>query len=173
MAITYSAQAGTTITTSALNETGTAQTQQTNNNTVVVSDTLGNAGDGNIGSGANGIGDSYVGRLVIINPGTTQQTRLCISEATGTTTTYILTVHEDWDTNPISGDIVCVAYEPADIEDGGASGGIALGAKTGLWELSNTFTILTIFFFTFKTFFSIFSITSTIFSPLSLSKFTT
>lgn len=142
MAITYAAGSGTVVTTYAMNETLGDQTQQSGNNTVVVSDTISNAGNGQIGSGANGIGNSYVGRLLAINLGASQQVRRCISESAGTGTTYILTVHEDWDTNPVaSTDTIHVCYELADVEDGGAGGGIALGAKTGLWELSNVLTI--------------------------------
>jgi len=125
-----------------MNETLGSQTQQSGNNTVVVSDTLSNAGNGQIGDGSNGIGDSYVGRLLIISLGGTEQRRLCTAEAAGTGTTRILTVHEDWDTNPVqTTDTIHVPYEPADIEDGGVSGGITFNSKTGLAELSNLLTI--------------------------------
>ena len=143
MGITYSAQSGSTITSFVMNETLGSQADQTGSNTVIVSDDIVTLENGQIGSGANGIGGSYVGRLIIINLGTgTQQIRRCTTEAaTGTGTTYRLTVHEDWDTVPASSDTIHVCYEYADIEDGGASGGIALGSKTGLWELSNTLNI--------------------------------
>lgn len=138
MTITYSAGTGTTITTFAADDIpATSQTQQTGNNTVVMSDSFTNLSNGNHGDGTNGVGATYVGRLVVVNPGASQQVRMCISQTTGTGTTYILTVHEDWDTNPTTSDNVYVCYELADIEDGGASGGIGLGSKTGLWELSN------------------------------------
>ena len=143
MAITYSAGAGTQITTHAMNETLGSQTQQTGNNTVVVSDVLSVIGNGQIGSGTNGIGDSYLGRFLIIDLGlSTEQRRMCTADAAGTGTTRILTVHEDWDTNPVATtDTIHVAYEPADVEDGGAGGGINLNAKTGLFELSRVITI--------------------------------
>lgn len=143
MAITYGASPGTVITSFAMNETLAAQTQQTGNNTVVVSDTLVNAGNGQIGDGTDGIGDSYVGRLLIIDLGlSTEQIRFCTAEAAGTGTTRILTVSEDWDTNPVATtDTIHVPYEPADIENGGAGGGINLNSKTGLWELSNVLTL--------------------------------
>jgi hypothetical protein len=139
LGITYSAGTGTTITSFVMNETLGDQTQQSNNNTVVVSDSMTNLENGQIGDGTNGIGATYVGRLVIIDLGlSTQQVRMCTAETAGTGTTYILTVHEDWDTNPVTTtDTIHVCYELADVEDGAASGGIGLGSKTGLWELSN------------------------------------
>lgn len=120
-----------------------SQAQQSGNNTVIVSDTLGNIGGGNIGDGSNGVGDTYAGRLLIIDQDLAgEQIRFCISDAAGTGTTRILTVSEDWDVNPVvTTDSIWVPYELADIEDGGASGGISLSSKTGLWELSNTLKI--------------------------------
>jgi len=120
------------------------QSQQTGNNTVIVSDTLGNIGGGQIGDGSNGIGDTYLGRLLIIDQNTgSEQIRLCIGDAAGTGTTRILTVSEDWDVNPvITTDTVYVPYEFGDIEDGGVGNGINLNSKSGLWELSNTLEVL-------------------------------
>jgi hypothetical protein len=120
------------------------QAQQTGDNTVIVTDTLGNIGGGQIGDGTNGTGDSYVGRLLIIDQNTaSEQIRLCSVDAAGTGTTRILTVNEDWDVNPvITTDTIYVAYELADIEDGGAGGGIGLSSKSGLWELSNTLEVI-------------------------------
>lgn len=143
MAITYSAGTGTLITTHIFNETLGNQSQQTGNNTVIVSDTIGNAGNGQEGDGTNGIGDSFVGRLIIIDLGlSTEQRRMCITDTAGTTTTRILTVHEDWDTNPvITTDTIHVPYEPADIEDGTASGGISFNSRTGLFECTNILTV--------------------------------
>lgn len=143
MAITYASQTGTLITSFAMTEVLPDQAQQSGNNTIIVSDLLSVIGGGNIGSGANGVGDSYIGRLLAIDLGlSTQQVKRCITDVAGTGTTRILTVHEDWDTVPIATtDTVNVCYEVADIEDGGSSGGIGLNARTGLWELSNTLTI--------------------------------
>ena len=144
MGITYSAPNGTRITSPAMTEVLPNQSQQTGNNTVVVSDTLGNIGGGQIGNGTNGVGDTYAGRLLIINQNTgTEQIRLCISDTAGTGTTRILTVGEDWDTNPvITTDTIYVPYEFGDIEDGGAGNGINLNSKSGLWEFSNTLEVL-------------------------------
>lgn len=143
MAITYSAGTGTLITSHIFNETLGNQSQQSGNNTVVVSDTIANAGNGQEGDGTTGIGNSFVGRLIIIDLGlSTEQRRMCIADVAGTTTTRILTVHEDWDTNPvITTDTIHVPYEAADIEDGTASGGIGYAARTGLFTYSNDLTI--------------------------------
>lgn len=143
MSITYGAGPGTQITSHVFNETLGSQSQQSGNNTVVVSDDITAAGNGQEGDGSNGIGNSFVGRLLIIDFGlSTEQRRMCIAEAAGTGTTFILTVHEDWDTNPVATtDTIHVPYEPADIEDGGASGGISFNTRTGLFELTNVLTI--------------------------------
>jgi len=148
MAITYSAGTGTTITTHAMNETCINQTDQTNNNTIIVSDDLSTAGNGQIGDGSNGIGNSYVGRLIIVDLGlSTEQRRFCIAEtdlAGGGTVvnSFRLTVHEDWDTNPVvTTDTVHVPYEAADIEDGGVSSGVGYTTRTGIFTFSNDLTI--------------------------------
>jgi len=133
MAITYSAGAGTQITTFAMDETLGSQTQQTNNNTVVASDDIVAAGNGQIGNNT-----TYVGRIVVINLGAVdEQTRYCNAEAAGSGTTIILTVDEDWDTNPQSGDTIHVFYQLDDIENGGAGGGVNFNTRTGIYEFSN------------------------------------
>lgn len=143
MAITYSAGAGTAITSPAMTETLATQAQQTGNNTVIVTDTLGNIGGGNIGDGSSGVGDTYAGRLLIIDQNSgTEQIRFCISDTAGTGTTRILTVSEDWVTNPVvTTDVIVVPYELADIEDGGAGGGVNLNSKSGLWEFGRILTM--------------------------------
>lgn len=143
MAITYSAGTGTLITSHIFNETVISQTDQVGNNTVVVSDDITAAGNGQEGDGTNGIGNSFVGRLIIIDRGlSTEQRRMCIAEAASTGNTWLLTVHENWDTNPVATtDTIDIPYEPADIEDGTASGGIGFNSRTGLFELSNLLTI--------------------------------
>lgn len=143
MAITYGAAAGTHITTHAVAETGVSQALQTGNNTVIVSDSYTNTENGQSGDGTLGIGLSYVGRLVIKNRGAADvEIRRCISEtATGTGTLYRLEVHEDWVTNPVSGDTIAFPYEWADVEDGTASGGVAFTTRTGYFTASNDFTI--------------------------------
>ena len=141
MAITYASGPGTIITSYAMNESLGSQTQQTGNNQVIVSDLLSVIGNGQIGNGTNGVGDTYLGRIVVINRAGTIQRRRVTNDAAGTGTTRILTVHNDWDTNPVSSDTIHVCYELGDIEDGGAGGGINLNTKTGLWELSRELTV--------------------------------
>ena len=140
MAITYSAPNGTRITTAAMDEVCVNQSQQTGNNTIVVSGLPLTVGNGNIGSGTNGIGNGYVGRLCILNIGTgSEQVRRCTGSSAGTGGTYILTVDDDWDTNPVATtDHVYFPYDFGDIEDGGSGGGVNLNSKSGLWEFSNT-----------------------------------
>jgi len=147
MAITYAAGPGTHITTHAVSETCIDQTDQTNNNTVVVTDDYTTSENGQSGDGTLGIGLSYVGRLIVINKGAANvQIRRCITEASiGTPTvanSWLLTVHEDWDTNPIqTTDQLDIPYELADIEDGTASGGIGFTSRTGYFTLTNDLTI--------------------------------
>lgn len=137
MAITYGAAAGTVITSYAMNETLGDQSQQSGNNQVVVSDDISTAGNGQIGTKYS----TYVSRKIIINLAGTKQERMVVSQANGTGNTIILTVNEDWDTNPVSSDTIHVMYNIDDIETGGAGGGISLNSKTGLYELTNVLTI--------------------------------
>lgn len=138
MGITYGAGPGSVVTSYAMNETLSDQSQQSNDNTVVVSDDIGTAGNGQIGTKYA----TYVGRKVIIElDETDEQERMVISQVAGTGNTIILTVHEDWDVNPVSGDTIHVMYNVDDIETGGAGGGIGLSSKTGLYELSNVLTV--------------------------------
>lgn len=139
MSISYGASPGTIVTEFAADETLGSQSQQTGNNTVVVSNTISTAppGNGQIGTKF----PSYVGRLCIINIAGTPQVRMVTAEVAGTTTTRILTVNENWATNPVSGDTIHVFYDVDDIETGGVSGGINLNVRTGLYELTNKLTI--------------------------------
>jgi len=143
MALTYSAGAGMAVTSFCVSETLGAQTQQTGNNTVVMSDvpysTAGYGGNG--GDGTNGAGDSYINRRILIDRAGTPQERIVTAQSAGTGATQILTVHEDWDTNPVSTDTADVYYEYPDMEDGSASGGIALNTRSGLYELARIITI--------------------------------
>jgi len=144
MAITYSAGAGTTITSFLVTQALGSQTQQTGNNTIVLDNipSLATGYGGNVGVGTLGIGDSYLGRRIMIGRGGTIQERIVISDAAGTGSTRILTIHEDWDTNPVATtDTVDVYYEYADIEEGGTGGGISFATRTGLWTLTRIITI--------------------------------
>jgi len=144
MAITYSSGAGTIITSFLVTQALGDQTQQTGNNTIVL-DNIPSAATGyggNVGDGTLGIGDSYDTRRIMIGRGGTIQERIVTNDAAGAGNTRILTVHEDWDTNPVATtDTVDVYYEVADIEDGGASGGISFATRTGLWTLIRIITI--------------------------------
>lgn len=137
MAITYGAAAGTVVTSYAMNETLGDQSQQSGNNQVVVSDDISTAGNGQIGTKYT----TYVSRKVIINLSGTPEERMVVSQANGTGNTVILTVNEDWGTNPAQSDTIHVMYNIDDIETGGAGGGIGLNSKTGLYELSNVLTV--------------------------------
>lgn len=137
MSITYGAGPGTVISTYAANGTLLTQAQQTGDNTVVMPNTLAAANNGQIGTKYA----TYLGRVIIINLAGTQQKRMVIAEAAGTGTTRILTVHENWATNPISGDTYHMFYDIDDIETGGAGGGVSLSTKTGLYEFSNKLTL--------------------------------
>lgn len=137
MAITYTAPAGSTITTFAKSETLGSQTQQSGNNTVVMADALSVGNNGQIGTKFA----TYVGRLLLKNIAGTQEVRMCTAITNGTGTTKILTVHEDWTTNPVDGDTIHVFYDVDDIETGGVSGGIQLSVRTGLYEYTNKLVI--------------------------------
>lgn len=138
MAITYSAGTGTTITSYAHNSTLGDQTQQTGNNTVVLANTLANSNNGQIGTRF----PTYVGRLIVVNLGlSSEQIRRCNATTAGTGTTQILTVSENWVTNPVSGDTVHVFYDIDDVENGGAGNGISFNLKTGLYEFTNVCTL--------------------------------
>jgi len=143
MSISYGAGPGMVIDSFCVEETLGDQSQQVGNNQIVFSDVPYSTGSygGDGGDGTNGAGDSYVNRRVLLNIAGTQQERIIVAEAAGTTTTQICTVHEDWDTNPLSGDTADVYYEYAAMEDGTAGGGIALSTRSGLYELSRKITI--------------------------------
>ena len=144
MAITYGSAAGTIITSFLVTQVLGDQTQQTGNNTIVLDDVPSAATGygGNVGVGTLGIGDSYDTRRIMIGRGGTIQERIVISDAAGTGNTRILTVHEDWDTNPVqTTDTVDVYYELADVEEGGGGGGISLATRTGLWTLTRIITM--------------------------------
>lgn len=147
MAITYSAAQGTVIDSHLVEQLLPAQQDISNRVDLVATSALpsGTTGyQGNVGTGANGIGDNYVGRLIILRPGTATEEIRVIRAATFVTNRVQLTVNENWNILPAGvTDTVYVPYEPGDIEDGGAGGGINLNTKTGLYELSNTLTIQT------------------------------
>lgn len=148
MAITYSAPAGTHITSfvvaesSIATQTGGTDEVQVASSSVLPSTASGTPGYGsNIGDGSNGLGDTYIGRICVLRKGTgTEEIRIVTAEAFASSVTT-LTVNEDWVSAPVATDAFEVCYEPGDIEDGGSGGGINLNSKSGLYELSNDLTI--------------------------------
>ena len=147
MTFSYSAGAGTQITSYCVEDILPAQTDQTGSNTVVVSDditTLAGAtylGDGTTG---NGPGVTYVGRLCVLRRGLSNEETRLISVQTdlggGATVanSWRLTVSEDWDTVPAVGDTLDVFHTADDVETGSAaSGGVTFQTRTGFFEWSN------------------------------------
>ena len=130
MAITYSAGAGTTITTYAANGTITGGTT----NTVTIASTLANSNNGQIGSGKPG----YAGRIIIIKLGSSdEQTRFVSSESgTGPVT---LTVSENFTITPQSGDTYHVFYVLDDITT--VNNAVSLSTKTGLYEFGRVLNV--------------------------------
>ena len=125
-----------TLSSYAVHETLPSQSQNVGNNQITVSDDIQNI------TGNNGqvTGSDYVDRLIILNlsgegSSGTEQTRYVISDAAGTGTTRILTVSEDWDTNPNTGtsDTIHVFYNMGDL-DGVVS---ELNTRTGFYEMTN------------------------------------
>jgi hypothetical protein len=112
-----------------------SQTQQSNNNTVVMPFAITTTSGaqtyyGFIGTKYTG----YAGRCIIVNVAGTTQRRVVLSSTAGTGSTFILTVNRDWDTNPISTDTAHISYDMDDLETGGANTGVALGARTGTYD---------------------------------------
>jgi len=119
-----------------------SQSQQTGNNTVVVSNTIQLLPQYYLFIGTKYT--TYVGRCLVLNPsGTpTTQRRVVISQANGTGNTKILTVNRDWDTNPAqTTDSLYVCYDMDDLETGGSNTGVALGARTGTYDWTGVLNI--------------------------------
>jgi hypothetical protein len=148
MAITYANQTGTQITTSLVGVNTLGSQVGAGANEIYIAATGGTTApstaddyNGNVGNGTSGLGDTYVGRIIVVRKGTaTQEIRIISAEAYAANV-QTLTVSEPWDVQPVSGDAYDVCYEPGDIVDGGQGGGIGLSAKTGLYELTNLLTI--------------------------------
>ena len=139
MAITYASGAGTIITSFLVSTTCGTQGGGLAANEVDIPNATpsSNTGyGGNVGSGTKGVGDTFVGRRIVFDIAGTPEERIIVSIA-GTT----LTLHEDLTTAPVSATTFDLYYELADIEDGGAGGGIALSTRSGFWEFSRKLTI--------------------------------
>ena len=131
MAITYTSQQGTRVTSAA--RAGTLTSSSASANEILMSGTLANNNNGQIGTKYTG----YVGRIIAWRPSGetgTYESRLCTAE-TGTTT-VTLTLNEPYSGTPASGDDFLVYYDIDDIETGGAGGGVSLNSRTGLYEFS-------------------------------------
>ena len=135
MSITYSAGAGTVINTCA--SQGTTPTTDDDSNTITLDNTLANNNNGQIGTKF----PTYVGRVVAWNSATYGWLyRLIVAESG--TTNVACTVNEPWPgLGPPSVATYRVYYDIDDIETGGASGGIRINAKTGLYEFTNQVTL--------------------------------
>jgi len=124
----------------AVHETLPSQSQNVGNNQITVSDDIQNI----TGNNGNVTGTDYVGRLIILNlsgegSSGTEQTRYVTADAAGTGTTRILTVSEDWTTNPNTGtsDTIHVFYDMGDMDAVGSY----LNTRTGFYELSDAIVV--------------------------------
>ena len=124
------------LTSYAVHETLPSQSQNTGNNQITVSDDIQNI------TGNNGqvTGTDYIGRLIILNlsgEGSTgtEQTRYVINDVAGTGNTRILTVSEDWETNPstTTSDTIHVFYNMGDLDAVVSE----YNTRTGFYEMTN------------------------------------
>lgn len=147
MAITYGAAAGTIITSPIVYETlgsqsGAAADEIILATAAVTPSTHTNYG-GNVGNNTNGKGpgDTYIGRICVLRPGTaTEEIKICTSE-TDNGATITLGFHEDFDTAPASSDYFAAGYSMDDVEEGGTGGGIGYTTRTAAYLFSNKCTI--------------------------------
>lgn len=125
MAITYSAGAGTTITSAAKNGTVKSFT----GGLVRLQDPITTGNNGNLAASP-----TYVGRLIYIDGGTgSGQTRLITAQNTGQGDgdDVDLTVHEAWTTDPDNTSTYQISYIE---EDAATLNGLDLIARSGFWE---------------------------------------
>ena len=127
---------GASISSYAVHETLPTQAEAVGNNQIVVSDDIANI------AGNNGqvTGTDYIGRIIILNlagEGSTgvEQTRLVTADVAGTGNLRILTVSEDWSTNPSTGttDTIHVFYNMIDCENVTTE----YNTRTGFYEMTN------------------------------------
>ncbi len=147
MAITYSAPNGTIITSAIVTETLGSQSGAGSDGVILATAAItpsthtgygGNVGDNSEGWGP---GDVYVGRLIAVRVGASDEEIKICTDVTDLGATIELTVHEDWTVAPVSSDILHVAYTGDDVNNGGAGGGVSFGNKTASWDFSNKFTV--------------------------------
>lgn len=128
------------VTSYAVHETLPSQSQNTGNNQITVSDDIVNI----TGNNGNVTGTDYIGRVIILNlsgEGSSgpEQTRVVIADTAGTGTTRILTVSEDWDTNPTTStsDTIHVFYNMTDLNATGSY----LNTRTGFYEMNDSLVV--------------------------------
>ena len=132
MAITYSAGAGTTVTTSAKNGTVKSFT----GGKVRLQDPIGTANNGNLMASP-----TYVSRLIYISGGTgVGQTRFITGQTTGLGDgdDVDLDVSEPWETNPDGTSTYELSYI---VEDCATLAGLAYVTRSGFWEWKRRCTI--------------------------------
>lgn len=140
MSITYGSAAGTKILSFLVSTTCGAQGGGLLANQVDIPNATPSANTGyggNVGVGTLGVGDTFVGRRILFDRGLSTEEERIVSSISGTT----LTLHEDLINTPVSGTTFDLFYELADVEEGGAGGGISFATRTGLWTLTRIITV--------------------------------
>ena len=140
MSITYGSAAGTKVLSFLVSTTCGVQAGGLAANEVSIPNATPSANTGyggNVGVGTLGVGDTFVGRRIMFDAGLSTEEERIVSSISGTT----LTLHEDLDNVPVSGTTFDLYYELADIEEGGAGGGISFATRTGLWTLTRIITV--------------------------------
>jgi len=130
MTITNSAGDGVRVNSAA--KDGTLGSQDAAASNEIIFDTDITSNNGNLVGGA-----TFVGRLVIVRQGASDEETRYMTAIDGGGTTA--TVNGDWVVAPTSGDTYHVSYSLADAETTGAS--VNLNSKTGLYEFSRAFSI--------------------------------
>lgn len=140
MSITYGSAAGTKVLSFLVSTTCGTQAGGLAANEVSVPNAIPSANTGyggNVGVGTLGVGDTFVGRRILFDRGLSTEEERIVSSISGTT----LILHEDLINTPSSGTTFDLFYELADIEEGGAGGGISFATRTGLWTLTRIITV--------------------------------
>lgn len=144
MAITYGASAGIGVTSPIVYETLGSQSGAAANEVILATSAVtpsthanyaGDVGDASTGTGP---GDTYIGRLLCVREGTaTEEVKMCVAE-TDNGATITLQVNENWNTPPVSSEVLSVSYTMDDLETGGTAGaGISYTTRSGQFILSN------------------------------------
>jgi len=125
-----------TVSSYAVHESLGTQAEASGNNQIVVTDDIQNIG----GNNGQVTGTDYIGRVIVLNlsgEGSSgdEQTRVVVSDVAGTGNLRILTVSQDWDTNPSTGtsDTIHVFYNMGDME--GVSS--VYNTRTGFYEMGD------------------------------------